>query len=94
LFANIRKAYFLTESTFFAAVSTLAAAESTFLAAVSTLAAAESTLAAAVSVLASVLELLLQAAKAPIASTKKNFFMFKFLILIEWFPINTLLIKK
>jgi len=41
-----------------------------------------------------VLELLLQAAKAPIASTNKNFFMFKFLILIECFPINTCLIKK
>jgi hypothetical protein len=44
--------------------------------------------------LASVLELLLQAAKAPIASTNKNFFMFKLLMLIEWFPINTSLIKK
>jgi len=46
------------------------------------------------SVFVSVLELLLQAAKAPIASTKKNFFMFKFLILIEWFPVNTQVIKK
>jgi len=42
----------------------------------------------------SVLELLLQAAKAPIASTNKNFFMFKLLMLIEWFPINTSLTKK
>src|SRR5262245_40183542 len=94
LLANIKKAYFLGESTFLAAESTFLAAESTILAAVSTVLAAESTLVAVVSALASVLELLLQAAKAPIASTKKNFFMFEFLMLIEWFPVNTHPIKK
>jgi len=58
---------FLTESTLVAALSTFLAAESTLAAALSTF--AESTLAA------SVLELLLHAAKAPIANTKNSFFI-------------------
>ncbi|HVV06198.1 MAG TPA: hypothetical protein VHC96_18330 [Puia sp.] len=94
LFANIKKAYFLEVSAFFAALSALWAEESAFIAEESAFIAEESTFAAVVSPLASVLELLLQAAKAPIASTKKNFFMFEFLMLIEWFPINTCPIKK
>jgi hypothetical protein len=65
-------------STFLAALSTLAAEESTFAAEESGFAAAgESVFTAGESVFASVLELLLQAAKAPIAKTKKNFFMLK-----------------
>jgi hypothetical protein len=95
LFANIKKAYFLVVSAFFAALSALWAEESAFIAEESAFIAEESAFTAEESPdLASVLELLLQAAKAPIASTIKNFFMFEFLMLIEWFPINTCPIKK
>jgi siderophore synthetase component len=66
--------YFLAAvSIFLAAVSILAAAVSIFLAAVSAILAVESTLAE--SVFASVLEELLQAANAPMANTKNNFFI-------------------
>jgi len=96
LLANIKKAYFLAGlSTFLAGLSTFLAGESIATLGESVVTLGESTAALGESVLASVLELLLQAAKAPIASTKKNFFMFKFLLmLIEWFPINTHPIKK
>jgi hypothetical protein len=71
---HMKNSYFLTLSTFLAAVSTLAAALSIFLAAVSTLAAALSTFAESV-LAASVLEELLQAANAPRANTKNSFFI-------------------
>jgi len=85
--------FFFVESTFLAELSILAAALSIFLAEESVaILAEESTFAAAVaeSVLASVLELLLQAAKAPIARTKKSFFIVIFFLLSEWFRINTI----
>jgi hypothetical protein len=66
-------------------LSTFLAALSTFLAELSILAAEESILAAeestfVESLVASVLELLLHAAKAPIAKTKKNFFMLRLFV--------------
>jgi hypothetical protein len=61
---------FFIESTLAAALSTFFAEESTFIAELSTFTAEESVFAAA-----SVLEELLQAANAPIANTKNNFFI-------------------
>jgi hypothetical protein len=80
LFANIKKAYFLGLSTFLAALSILLAEESILVAEESILVAEESTCVAAESDFASVLELLLQAAKAPMANTTKNFFMFRLFV--------------
>jgi hypothetical protein len=94
LFAISKKDYFLVVSAFLAAESATLVAESANLVAESAILTAVSDLTAAVSVFASVLELLLQAAKAPIAKTKKNFFMLKLFVLIEWFPVNTLRNKK
>jgi hypothetical protein len=71
---HMKNAYFLTGVSFFTAgESTLTAGESALTTGESTFTTGESTLGE--STLLSVLEELLHAAKAPIATTKKNFFI-------------------
>ena len=70
---HIKNAFLAAESAFLAVESAFLAVESATLAVESAILAVESVFVE--SVFASVLEELLQAAKAPIAKTKKNFFM-------------------